>query len=135
VRHLDGSFTLDREPFPRVANVLGCTTVGFFAGLVMAAPLTGAAVGALVGGVGSATSAAAAGIRADFIREVEVHCISPPSPGVKRMKQIETNGTNGTHSAGGSTWHWLAPATPEPAQAPEVRSRGTICWSPIAILP
>jgi uncharacterized membrane protein len=71
VRHLDGSFTLDREPFPRVINVLGCTTAGFLAGLVMAAPLTGAAVGALVGGVGSAASAAAAGISADFIREVE----------------------------------------------------------------
>ena len=71
VRHPDGSFTLNREPFPRVVNVLGCTTVGFLAGLVMAAPLTGAAVGALVGGVGSAASAASAGISADFIREVE----------------------------------------------------------------
>src|SRR5262245_48126209 len=28
VRHADGSFTFDREPFPKVANVLGCTAVG-----------------------------------------------------------------------------------------------------------
>jgi uncharacterized membrane protein len=71
VRHPDGSFTLNREPFPRVANVLGCTTVGFLAGLVLAAPLTGAAVGALVGAAGTAASAASAGISPDFIREVE----------------------------------------------------------------
>jgi uncharacterized membrane protein len=71
VRHPDGSFTLNRERFPGVANLLGCTTAGFLAGLVMAAPLTGAAVGALVGGVGTAASAASAGISADFIREVE----------------------------------------------------------------
>ena len=71
VRHPDGSFTLDREPFPRVTNVLGCTTAGFLAGLVLGAPLTGTALGALVGGVGSAASAASAGISADFIREVE----------------------------------------------------------------
>jgi uncharacterized membrane protein len=71
VRHPDGSFTLDREPFPRVANVLGCTTAGLLAGLVLGAPLTGAAVGAVVGSVGSAASAATAGISADFVREVE----------------------------------------------------------------
>ena len=56
VRHPDGSFTLNREPFPTVANVVGSTVVGFIAGLVLAAPLTGAAVGALLGGVGSGLS-------------------------------------------------------------------------------
>jgi len=71
VRHPDGSFTFDRKPFPAAGNVLACTAVGFLAGLVLAAPLTGAMIGALVGGVGTAASAATAGISADFIREVE----------------------------------------------------------------
>ncbi len=70
VRHPDGSFTLNREPFPTVANILGCTAVGFIAGLVLAAPLAGAAVGALLGGAGTAV-AAEVGISDDFVREVE----------------------------------------------------------------
>jgi uncharacterized membrane protein len=70
VRHPDGTFTFDRKPFPGVANILACTAVGFLAGLVVAAPLTGATVGALVGGAGSA-AAAQVGIGEDFIREVE----------------------------------------------------------------
>jgi uncharacterized membrane protein len=72
VRHLDGSFTFDHEPFPGVTNILSCTAVGFLAGLALAAPLTGAIIGALVGGVGTAASAAFAGIDDDFVREVEV---------------------------------------------------------------
>jgi uncharacterized membrane protein len=71
VRHPDGSFTFDRKPFPRVANILGCTAVGFLAGLVLAAPLTGATVGALLGGVGTAASAATFGIGDDFVQKVE----------------------------------------------------------------
>jgi uncharacterized membrane protein len=70
VRHPDGTFTFDRKPFPGAANILAFTTVGFLAGLVVAAPLTGATVGALLGGVGTA-AAARAGIGQDFIREVE----------------------------------------------------------------
>jgi len=70
VRHPDGTFTLERERFPGVANILACSAVGFLAGLAVAAPLTGAGVGALVGSVGSAT-AAQVGISQDFIREVE----------------------------------------------------------------
>jgi uncharacterized membrane protein len=70
VRHPDGSFTLDRKPFPGIPNLIGCTTVGFLAGLILAAPMTGAAVGALLGGVGTA-SAAGAGIGDDFVREVQ----------------------------------------------------------------
>src|SRR6266850_1384433 len=70
-RHPDGSFTLDREPFPAVPNILGCTAVGFIAGLVLAAPLTGAAVGALLGGAGTAGVASAVGIGDDFVREIE----------------------------------------------------------------
>jgi uncharacterized membrane protein len=71
VRHLDGSFTFDREPFPGSANILASTAVGFLAGLALAAPLAGAAVGALVGGTVSAGMAAEAGISDEFIREVE----------------------------------------------------------------
>ena len=71
VRHPDGSFTLDHMPFPAGANVFGSTVVGFLAGLVLAAPLTGATVGALMGGIGTAVSVAQAGVGEDFIREVE----------------------------------------------------------------
>ena len=71
VRHPDGSFTFDRKPFPAAVNILGCTAVGFLAGLVLAAPLTGATIGALVGGAGTAASAATLGIGDDFVREVE----------------------------------------------------------------
>ena len=70
VRHPDGSFTINREPFPFVGNILACTTVGFLTGLALAAPLTGATLGALVGSGGSALSARV-GLGDDFIREVE----------------------------------------------------------------
>lgn len=69
-RHPDGSFTFDRKPFPAVTNIMGCTALGFLVGLVLAAPLTGATIGALLGGAGTATSAAV-GIDDDFVREVE----------------------------------------------------------------
>jgi uncharacterized membrane protein len=71
VRHPDGTFALDRKPFPGIANILGCTAVGFLAGLVLSAPLTGATIGAVLGGAGTAVSAASAGIGDDFVREVE----------------------------------------------------------------
>ena len=71
VRHPDGSFTCNREPIPAVANILGCTAVGFLAGLVLLAPLTGATIGALVGGAGTAALVVAVGIGDDFVREVE----------------------------------------------------------------
>jgi len=70
VRPPDGSFMLDREPFPASANVLGCTAVGFLAGLVLGAPLAGAAVGAVIGGAGTAASATV-GIDENFIQEVK----------------------------------------------------------------
>ena len=72
VRHSDGSFTLDREPFPAASNVLGCSVVGFLAGLVLGAPLTGATIGAMVGGAGTAVAVSASvGIGDDFVREVK----------------------------------------------------------------
>jgi uncharacterized membrane protein len=70
VRHPDGSFTFDRKPFPGLANMLASTGVAFLAGLVLAAPLTGAAIGALLGSAGTA-AATHAGIKEDFIHEVE----------------------------------------------------------------
>ncbi len=70
VRHPDGSFTLERERFPAASNILGLTAVGFLAGLVLGVPLIGATVGAVVGGAGTATSAAA-GIGDDFVKDVE----------------------------------------------------------------
>lgn len=70
VRHPDGSFTFNQEPFPATYNILACTAVGFLAGLVVAAPLGGAAIGALLGSVGSVATSSV-GIRDDFVREVE----------------------------------------------------------------
>jgi uncharacterized membrane protein len=70
VRHPDGSFAIDREPARGAANVLAGAGVGILAGLAVAAPLTGAIIGAIVGGAGSA-AAARTGISEDFIREVE----------------------------------------------------------------
>jgi uncharacterized membrane protein len=70
-RHPDGSFTLEREAFPGIANILSCSAVGFLAGLVIAAPLTGATIGAFVGGAGTLAWAAQSGVSADFIQDVE----------------------------------------------------------------
>jgi uncharacterized membrane protein len=70
-RNPDGSFTLDRKPFHGLANVLSCAAVGFLAGLVVAAPLTGASVGAIIGGVGTTAMAVESGISAEFVQEVE----------------------------------------------------------------
>ncbi len=70
VRHPDGSFAIDRKPFPGVANIFACTGVGFLVGLIVAAPLTGATIGALMGSAGTA-AATHAGISEQFIRDVE----------------------------------------------------------------
>ena len=71
VRHLDGSFTFDRERFPTGANIMGASAVGFLAGLVVGLPIVGAAVGAMVGGAGTAMNAISAGIGGDFIKDVQ----------------------------------------------------------------
>src|SRR4029434_7479078 len=71
VRHPDGSFTFDREKFPAAANIVGCSAVGFLAGLVVGAPIPGATIGATVGGAGSVAVLASAGIGEDFVREVK----------------------------------------------------------------
>jgi uncharacterized membrane protein len=70
VRAPDGSFRLDHDRYPYLGNIAGCSLTGFLAGLVVLAPLAGAAIGALVGGAGSAI-ATRIGIDENFIREVE----------------------------------------------------------------
>jgi uncharacterized membrane protein len=70
VRHPDGTFSFDRQRFSGLANILACTGVGFLAGLVLAAPLTGATIGALLGSAGTA-AVGDLGISQDFIQEVE----------------------------------------------------------------
>ena len=71
VRHPDGSFTIDRERFPTASNILGCSAVGFLAGLVLGVPVVGAMVGAVVGGAGTAMSLTSAGIGDDFVTEAQ----------------------------------------------------------------
>jgi uncharacterized membrane protein len=71
VRHPDGSFTLDRKPLADAINIAGCTMIGLLAGAVLAAPLIGASIGALIGSVGTAIAALSKGISESFIREVE----------------------------------------------------------------
>src|SRR5262249_28363966 len=58
VRYPEGSVTLDGEPFVAPIHVGGHTLASFLAGLALAAPpLTGPAVGALVGRTGGAPAA------------------------------------------------------------------------------
>jgi len=71
VRHLDGSFTLDRERFPTGANIVGASAVGFLAGLVLGVPIIGATIGAMVGGAGTAMNVLSAGIADDFVKDVQ----------------------------------------------------------------
>ena len=70
VRHADGTLTFDRKRFPGLTNILACTGVGFLAGLVVASPVTGAAIGALLGSAGTA-AASHAGISEAFVSDVE----------------------------------------------------------------
>jgi uncharacterized membrane protein len=88
VRHPDGHFTFDRKPFPGLANILTCTGAGFLAGLVLAAPLTGATPGALVGSAGCAAAASQAGNSEDFIRDVE----SMMKPGSSSLFVLDDEG-------------------------------------------
>jgi len=87
VRRPDGSFTLEREPFPAASNILGCTAAGFLAGLVIGAPLTGATIGALMGGAGTAV-AARAGIGDDFVNEVKALM----KPGTSALFVLDSEG-------------------------------------------
>ena len=69
VRYPDGCVTVDGEPFLAPINIRGRSFTSFLAGLALGAPpLTGAAVGMLLRGTGTA---AAVGISEDFVGEVE----------------------------------------------------------------
>jgi uncharacterized membrane protein len=69
VRYLDGSVTLNGEPFVAAPNLSGHTFASFLAALALGAPpLTGAAAGALARCTGCA---AEVGIDEEFVREVE----------------------------------------------------------------
>jgi uncharacterized membrane protein len=87
VRHADGSFTFDRKPFPSVANIVACTGVGFLTGLVLAAPLTGATIGALIGSAGTA-AATRAGISETFVHEAETMM----KPGTSALFVLDSEG-------------------------------------------
>src|SRR5262245_6279824 len=71
IRHLDGSFTLEREPFPAVSNVAGCSAVGFLAGFVLGVPMVGATIGAIVGSAGTVMNWMSAGISAEFVSDAQ----------------------------------------------------------------
>jgi uncharacterized membrane protein len=73
VRFLDGSLTLDGEPFVVARRAPGHTFASFLASLALTAPpLNSAAVGALQRDIRAAT-AAAVGISEEFVSEVEGH--------------------------------------------------------------
>ena len=88
VRHPDGSFTLDRERFPSAANVLGASAVGFIAGMVIGVPMVGAAIGAMVGGAGTALGVTSAGISKDFVTEVQASM----KPGTSALFVLDAGG-------------------------------------------
>lgn len=88
VRHLDGSFTLDRERFPTGSNILGASAVGFLAGLVIGVPIVGAAIGAAVGGAGAAMSVASADIAEDFVKDAQ----GLMKPGTSAIFVLESGG-------------------------------------------
>ena len=69
-RLADGSYTLNREPFSVTGNIFASGTLGFLAGLALAVPMTGAAIGALLGTAASAV-ANSVGIEDAFISDVK----------------------------------------------------------------
>jgi uncharacterized membrane protein len=87
VRHTDGTFALNRQPYPAIAFILGFTLAGFLAGLVMATPLSGAAIGTLLGGAHAAI-VAGVGIDAQFIQDVE----KLMKPGTSALFVLEDGG-------------------------------------------
>ena len=88
VRRPDGSFTLDRERFPSAANVLGASAIGFISGMVIGVPMVGAAIGAMVGGAGTALGVTSAGISRDFVAEVQASM----KPGTSALFVLDAGG-------------------------------------------
>jgi uncharacterized membrane protein len=83
----DGTYTLNREPFPLTSNIFAGGTLGFLAGLALAAPMTGGAIGALLGTAAS-TVANALGIEDTFIRNVE----GSMKPGTSALLVLDDQG-------------------------------------------
>ncbi|MGA2231857.1 MAG: DUF1269 domain-containing protein [Tepidisphaeraceae bacterium] len=70
-RSADGSYTLNRQPFPLTSNILPGGTLGFLAGVALAAPMvTSVAIASLLGADAS-TVANSVGIEDAFIRDAE----------------------------------------------------------------
>src|SRR2546428_4597780 len=88
VRHLDGSFTLNRERFPAASNIVGWSAVGFLAGLVLGVPMVGAAIGAMVGGAGTTRVLISAGIGGAFVKEGQ----GLLKPGTSAVFALESEG-------------------------------------------
>jgi uncharacterized membrane protein len=86
-RATDGSYTLNREPFPLTSNISAGGTLGFLAGLALAAPMTSAAIGALLGTAAS-TVANSVGIEDAFINDVE----RLMKPGVSALLVLDDQG-------------------------------------------
>jgi len=91
VRHLDGSFTLNRERFPAGANIVGASAVGFLAGLVLGVPMVGAMIGAVVGGAGTAVTAKSAGIASAFVEDAQ----RLMKPGTSALFLLDSEGDMG----------------------------------------
>jgi len=70
-RNPDGSYTLDREPFPAAGNIFDRGTVGFLTGIALSMPLyTSTAVGDMLGLCGTPIFKSV-GIDDKFIRDVQ----------------------------------------------------------------
>jgi uncharacterized membrane protein len=69
-RHLDGTYTLDREPFPATGNIFSGRILRFLAGFALFAPVTDGAVDAMLGS-SAATTASAIGIEDKFIQDMK----------------------------------------------------------------
>ena len=102
VRNGDGSYTLDRQPFPAAGNVLDGGPLGFLAGIALSVPLlTATAVGDLLGLAGRSVSNAV-GIEDKFVREVEIMM----KPGTSAVLMLDLVGDlevalNGVSGMGG----------------------------------
>jgi uncharacterized membrane protein len=101
------------------AGILSCAIAGFIAGLVVAAPLTGTAIGVLLGSAGS-SAAAAIGIDDHFVHEVEammkpgtsvlfVSGRQPPKRWRSATRRIRSQSRNARRC-----WRAVSPAPREP---------------------
>ena len=87
VRTGDGSYTLDRKPFPAAGNILTEDTLGFLAGIALAAPLLSSeAVGDMLGLAGLPISKSV-GIDDQFVNDVQA-MMKPGSSAVLMLNYV-----------------------------------------------